>query len=203
MAYELLLDNIKQYFNLRSDAELEKTANIKGGYCWKIKNDKISYPAAIFKWLESQNLNPEYFISGEGKPEKETSISVVTPDMTERLVPYLEQLVGTALPEVTPECKLIEIPGSDVLPQLKALRVSGDSMSPTAREGDVVVCTTDGYNGDGLYVYRSQGFACVKRLTLQGNNWRVISDNPAYPAWDAPIDSLEIIGRIVYILLKV
>lgn len=202
MAYELLLDNIKQYFNLRSDSDIEKAANIKGGYCWKIKNDKISYPAAILNWLKSQNLNPDYFLSGEGNPELAAPLPSI-PDVSARLVPYLEQLVGTALPEVTPECKLIEIPGSDVLPQLKALRVSGDSMSPTAREGDVVVCTTDGYNGDGLYVYRSQGFACLKRISLQGNSWRVISDNPVYPAWDAPIDSLEIIGRIVYILLKV
>lgn len=189
------------FFN-KNYAAIEKQLGLYNGYLGKLERGDLEKPKLLVESLKKLGLNPDYFLSGEGNPELAAPLPSV-PDVSARLVPYLEQLVGTALPEVTPECKLIEIPGSDVLPQLKALRVSGDSMSPTAREGDVVVCTTDGYNGDGLYVYRSQGFACLKRISLQGNSWRVISDNPAYPAWDAPIDSLEIIGRIVYILLKV
>lgn len=189
------------FFN-KNYAAIEKQLGLYNGYLGKLERGNLEKPKLLVESLKKLGLNPDYFLSGEGNPELTAPLPSV-PDVSARLVPYLEQLVGTALPEVTPECKLIEIPGSDVLPQLKALRVSGDSMSPTAREGDVVVCTTDGYNGDGLYVYRSQGFACLKRISLQGNSWRVISDNPAYPAWDAPIDSLEIIGRIVYILLKV
>ena len=189
------------FFN-KNYAAIEKQLGLYNGYLGKLERGDLEKPKLLVESLKKLGLNPDYFLTGEGSPELTAPLPSV-PDVSARLVPYLEQLVGTALPEVTPECKLIEIPGSDILPQLKALRVSGDSMSPTAREGDVVVCTTDGYNGDGLYVYRSQGFACLKRISLQGNSWRVISDNPAYPAWDAPIDSLEIIGRIVYILLKV
>ena len=98
--------------------------------------------------------------------------------------------------------RILEIPGSEGLPPLWALQMPGDNMTPTIRQGDVVICTDDGYTGDGLYVYRTAGFCQVKRLMLQGAMWHVANDNPAYPSWNTPVAELEVIGRIVYIILR-
>ena len=205
MAYEFFLDKLKQEFGFRSDSELEKAIGIKGGYCWKIKNSKINYPTAIISWLKEKNLNPDYFLTGEGSPELLPSAVGTAPPaeqgLEERLVPYLNQMMGAAA-RLGGANRILEIPGSEGLPPLWALQMPGDNMTPTIRQGDVVVCTDDGYTGDGLYVYRTAGFCQVKRLMLQGAMWHVSNDNPAYPPWNTPVAELEVIGRIVYIILR-
>ena len=205
MAYETFLDNIKQEFGFRSDSDLEKAIGIKGGYCWKIKNSKINYPTALINWLKEQNRNPDYFLTGEGTPELlPTTTQTTLPSqlgLEERLVPYLPQMMG-ATTRIGERNRILEIPGSEGMKPLWALQMPGDNMTPTIRQGDVVICTDDGYTGDGLYVYRSAGFCQVKRLMLQGAMWHVTNDNPAYPSWNTPVEDLDIVGRIVYIILR-
>ncbi len=123
------------------------------------------------------------------------------PTLEDRLVPYLEQMVGAAA-RLGGGNRILEIPGTAGLPPLWALQMPGDNMEPTIRQGDVVVCTDDGFTGDGLYVYRDAGFCQVKRLSRLGDRWQVGNDNPAYRPWDAAAGSLDVVGRIVYIILR-
>ncbi len=88
--------------------------------------------------------------------------------------------------------------------ELSIIAVDGDSMLPTLANGDdIMVDRHDGVQRlrDGIYVIRIDDALMVKRLARVpgGNSVSVISDNPAFPSWDAiaPAD-LDIIGRVVW-----
>ena len=192
------------YFRL-SISNIEKKLGLSTGYISNFKSGKIKTPSKLVFALKNEGLNPDYFLTGEGSPELLPAVTPTTllpqQGLEERLVPYLSQMVG-ATTQLGGRNRILEIPGSEGLPPLWALQMPGDNMTPTIRQGDVVVCTDDGYTGDGLYVYRTAGFCQVKRLMLQGAMWHVSNDNPAYPPWNTPVAELEVIGRIVYIILR-
>lgn len=192
------------YFRL-SISNIEKKLGLSTGYISNFKSGKIKTPSKLVFALKNEGLNPDYFLTGEGSPELLPAVTPTTllpqQGLEERLVPYLPQMMG-ATTQLGGRNRILEIPGSEGLPPLWALQMPGDNMTPTIRQGDVVICTDDGYTGDGLYVYRSAGFCQVKRLMLQGAMWHVTNDNPAYPSWNTPVEDLDIVGRIVYIILR-
>ncbi len=79
---------------------------------------------------------------------------------------------------------------------LKALPVQGDSMSPTLHEGDLVVCDSGGWSGDGIYVIKTQESAYVKRVVLTSKGYTVISDNKAYPTYSESKEDVDIVGKV-------
>lgn len=192
------------YFRL-SISNIEKKLGLSTGYISNFKSGKIKTPSKLVFALKNEGLNPDYFLTGEGSPELLPAVAPTTllpqQGLEERLVPYLSQMVG-ATTQLGGRNRILEIPGSEGLPPLWALQMPGDNMTPTIRQGDVVICTDDGYTGDGLYVYRTAGFCQVKRLMLQGAMWHVSNDNPAYPSWNTPVEELDVVGRIVYIILR-
>lgn len=192
------------YFRL-SISNIEKKLGLSTGYISNFKSGKIKTPSKLVFALKNEGLNPDYFLTGEGSPELLPAVTPTTllpqQGLEERLVPYLSQMVG-ATTQLGGRNRILEIPGSEGLPPLWALQMPGDNMTPTIRQGDVVICTDDGYTGDGLYVYRTAGFCQVKRLMLQGSMWHVTNDNPAYPSWNTPVEELDVVGRIVYIILR-
>lgn len=89
--------------------------------------------------------------------------------------------------------------------RLAALHVSGDSMEPTLHRGDLVVCDSCGWDGEGIYALRMDGCGYVKRLARKPGKIVVISDNPKYETWEEPAESgaIDIIGRVHYTLKRV
>ncbi len=88
---------------------------------------------------------------------------------------------------------------------LSVIRVAGDSMEPTLRDGDdIVVDRNDGAARmrDGIYVLRIDTMLMVKRLMLEAGAARPLvirSDNPRYPdIADYDPASLAIIGRVLW-----
>jgi phage repressor protein C with HTH and peptisase S24 domain len=88
---------------------------------------------------------------------------------------------------------------------LNLIRVSGDSMEPTLRGGDVVLIDHRACrpNREGIYILRLGDMLLVKRLqALPGNEVRVISDNPTFAPWQISLDKIgsemTIIGRVVW-----
>lgn len=87
---------------------------------------------------------------------------------------------------------------------LMAVRIGGDSMSPTIREGALVLVDArqEHVNEDGIYVLLVDGHLVAKRLQLDfSGGLYVRSDNPAYreqQLTEAQARSLYIIGRIVW-----
>lgn len=87
---------------------------------------------------------------------------------------------------------------------LSIIRVDGESMEPTLRDGDdIMVDRNDGAARlrDGIYVLRMDGVLMVKRVALAPGRGRfsVRSDNPLYPAWEGvDPDVVSIIGRVIW-----
>jgi phage repressor protein C with HTH and peptisase S24 domain len=85
---------------------------------------------------------------------------------------------------------------------LSIIRVSGDSMEPTLRDGDDILVDRDvsAPRWGGIHVLRLDDMLVVKRLIRDGRNACVIrSDNMAYP--DIRVDdpgTISLIGRVLW-----
>ena len=80
-----------------------------------------------------------------------------------------------------------------------AVRVSGDSMEPTFKDGDVIF--VEPYNGDfannRVYIIKRQDDVLVKRVKKSGDVFEVISDNKDYLPYTLSANEFQIIGRAV------
>lgn len=89
--------------------------------------------------------------------------------------------------------------------ELSMISFVGDSMAPTINDGDegLVDHSTSGRRvRDGIYVLRRDETLMVKRLAVspRAGTVTIVSDNPSYPTWpDCPVDSIDILGRVVWI----
>jgi phage repressor protein C with HTH and peptisase S24 domain len=127
------------------------------------------------------------------------------------VVPLLDQRLsagkGSFLPEKDEVRALIHVPAylSHYGDKIAALTVDGDSMYPTLHRGDMVVCDSYGWSGEGIYALRMGGSGYVKRLTKKPGKIVIISDNPKYPFQEEPEESedIEIIGRVHCAITKI
>ena len=79
-----------------------------------------------------------------------------------------------------------------------ALKVKGDSMLPTIREGDYVIFINDGdiKHGDVVVVNNEFGDSMIKRYRKKGAEVFFVSDNPEYKPFQ-PNEHYRIIGKVV------
>ena len=84
--------------------------------------------------------------------------------------------------------------------QLSAIKVEGDSMEATLRDGDeILVDRTPRMPRDGIHVVRVGDALLVKRLdTGRPGVVALVSDNPAYRTLELAPGELEVIGRVVW-----
>ena len=84
--------------------------------------------------------------------------------------------------------------------QLTAIRVEGDSMEATLRDGDeILVDRTPRPWRDGIHVVRTGDALLVKRLdTGRPGVIALVSDNPAYRTLELRPQELQVIGRVVW-----
>lgn len=137
-----------------------------------------------------------YLVNGEGP-------KAVTDD-GKFFVPVLDQKLsaghGQMLPDETEIKGFMEVPKylRHYGDKLAVLYVDGDSMEPTLRRGDLVLCDSCGYDGEGLYAVQYDGDGFVKRVFKQGGKFIIKSDNPLYPQMEEPIgsDAIAIVGRV-------
>lgn len=169
------------------------------------------------KLLEKLNLPPDMSAKEAGRIfAKEPSIPhtgnlkpvpVLAPSEISEgafVVPLLDQKLsagpGAYVPETDEAQALIQVPPylSRYGKNIAALTVEGDSMDPTLKRGDMVVCDSLGWSGEGIYAVRMGSAGFVKRLTKAPGKIVILSDNPMYPPREEPEEStdFEIIGRV-------
>ena len=83
---------------------------------------------------------------------------------------------------------------------LSAIRVEGDSMEGTLRDGDeILVDRSPRPLRDGIHVVRTGDALLVKRLDLASpGRVALVSDNPAYRTIELAPDEVQVIGRVVW-----
>jgi len=195
--------NVKQFAE-SLDMEPTTVSSIEAGK--REPSKEVLYNLAV-KYAISLN----WIFTGEG--EKSLPKSLV-PEMVLRetfgngafRIPVLDQSLsagkGQLLPDSDVSTGYIAVPkelkryGNN----LTALYVNGDSMEPTLQRGDLIVCDSCGWDGEGIYALRMDGCGYVKRLARKPGKIVVISDNPKYGAWEEPAESqaIDIIGRVHY-----
>lgn len=84
--------------------------------------------------------------------------------------------------------------------QLSAIRVEGDSMEATLRDGDeILVDRTPRALRDGIHVVRAGDALLVKRIDLsRPGAITLVSDNPVYRPIELAPEDVEVIGRVVW-----
>ena len=86
---------------------------------------------------------------------------------------------------------------------VKAVRLTGDSMSPTLKDGDYILVDTaeQRFSTDGLYLINFSNNLVVKRLQqISANELLILSDNANYKSATTPISDVCIAGKVVYVL---
>ncbi|MDQ2763130.1 MAG: hypothetical protein M3Y22_06455 [Pseudomonadota bacterium] len=81
-------------------------------------------------------------------------------------------------------------------------RGRGDSMTPTIHDGDLVLLDRSQrriIEPDALWAYTVGEFGAIKRLRVKGDRVVILSDNPAVPPDEEPIDEVNIIARVIFI----
>jgi phage repressor protein C with HTH and peptisase S24 domain len=127
------------------------------------------------------------------------------------VVPLLDQWLsagpGSSVPDKDDVKALITVPSylARYGEHIAALTVDGDSMEPTLHRGDMVVCDSMGWSGEGIYGLRIGDSGFVKRITKAPGKVIIISDNPKYPIREEPEESedFHLIGRVHCAITKV
>lgn len=89
------------------------------------------------------------------------------------------------------------------LAALAVMSVHGDSMSPTLRDGDLMLIdrSVEEIGPEGVYVLTIEGDLYVKRVQREPGQLIIKSDNAMYRTWEVPRGALEQVrvhGRMVY-----
>ena len=187
-----------------TEADLSRELNLTQASItgWKVKG---SIPRADIacKTAKLLNTSVEYLIDGKQQ--------VITNGKNNYIVPILNQELSAGKGELLPDSDfikgLISVPSylREYGENLAGLFVHGDSMQPTLNNGDLVICTSLGWdNEEGLYAIRLNGNGYIKRIQVGAGKIYISSDNPKYKTIEEPIDSeyLEIIGKVVLIIKK-
>ena len=173
-------------------------------FSWK---NRGSIPRADIacKTAKALNTTVEYLINGT-----ETKI-IDNKCKSTFLVPVLNQELSAGKGEILPEedfvQALVKLPAflREYGENLAGLYVHGDSMEPTLKNGDLIICNSLGWdNEEGLYAIRFNGKGYVKRIQVGAGKIIICSDNPKYKPIEEPVesDNFEIIGKVLLILSK-
>ena len=187
-----------------TEAELSKRigltqASITG---WKLR-DAIPRADIAYNTAKALNTTVEYLMEGIDTREHLGY---------EFIVPVLNQELSAGSGSLLPEQDMIK--GLVSLPyflreygnKIAGLYVHGDSMSPTLEDGDLVICSSAGWdNEEGIYAVRFNGNGYVKRIQVGAGKIIIRSDNPKYEPIEEPAESenFSIIGKVLLVVKKV
>ena len=188
-------------------SELCRTIGVASSvvYSWKVR-DSIPRADIAVKVAEQLNTTVEYLVSGNNFKK------ITNTERNSFLVPILNQELSAGHGDLLPDYDIVN--GFIRLPsftreygeKLAGLFVHGDSMENTLKNGDLVICATNGWdNGEGLYAIRLNGNGYVKRIQVATGKIIIRSDNPKYSPIEEPIesDNLSIIGRVIMKIQRV
>ncbi|UTV80112.1 XRE family transcriptional regulator [Acidithiobacillus sp. YTS05] len=150
-------------------------------------------------------VNPEWLATGKGEMLPATRI-VDTVSLGPDIRSW-HPLIGSipcGSPTLITE-KARQSPDTVWLPSPKAvpascfyLRVSGNSMSPTVRDGDLVLINPERtpQHRDIVAVRNGDNESTLKRLIVDGGDFLLVPDNPQYPT--KALDGYDIIGVAIH-----
>ena len=95
---------------------------------------------------------------------------------------------------------VIQLPNElkDYEGKLIAIIQKGDDMETTIKTNSIVLCDTEGFQGQGVYVIKINNTYMVKRIALKPDYYIIYSDNKLYEPFEINIDNekLKIGGKV-------
>ena len=90
---------------------------------------------------------------------------------------------------------------------LHAINVIGDSMEPTLRDKEIVVCdvsTGELINGHIYIINTPNSGLLIKRFSSEGEYLDILSDNPLYPTQRLSLhqEEIQILGRVLGVVVE-
>lgn len=174
MDFEKFLERIRQSFGFKNDSEMEKKIGLSNGYCWKLKNGKITSPDAIIRWLKEKNADINFFL--QGNKNIVANSQMTSPIIETHTIPLIKQKVscgsGVSWEEGNIECYLEPIAPIPAMfgKKVFAFRASGVSMMGLGiQDGDILFFdgSADQQLKDGVYVFGFAGDAYCKLLRFE------------------------------------
>lgn len=181
---------------------------ISGSINFSINSQNISN-------FTNYNINLKWLLTGEGEMYVNTietkrneveihkDLGMVMRQLADDgiLIPLLDQKVsagfGEELSGSEAAVRMIQVPPRlSRYGRLAALQVHGDSMYPTLRDNDIVICDMCPWAGDGVYVIKDEEFSYVKRIIRTTQGFQVVSDNAVYPPYLEGKQNLCIVGKV-------
>ncbi|WP_295398484.1 S24 family peptidase [Meiothermus sp.] len=142
-------------------------------------------PTTLERLLRALQWTPEQFAKETGLEIPSLSRPVDALPVRRYRIPIVDAGAGLPVWNEGGEFVILDLPELRGKPEseLFAVRIQGDSMSPTYLNGDVVVCWTQGQPESGrvVAVHQHGDGLIIKRLQMVGSQVMLYSDNPAYP----------------------
>ena len=142
-------------------------------------------PTTLERILDVLEWTPEQFTRETGLELPGFSRPPETIPVRRYRIPIVEAGAGLPAWDESGEFVVLDLPElrGKKESELFAVRVVGDSMSPTFLNGDVVVCWKEGRPEAGrvVAVHQHGDGIILKRLQYAGSQPMLYSDNPAYP----------------------
>lgn len=117
--------------------------------------------------------------------------------------------LGAVFTDEQPQIEVLQFPKPWVesitytSPELLSwVRARGSSMAPTINDGDMILLDHSErkvQDQDELWAYTVEETRGIKRLRVKGDRYQILSDNPAVPPDEEPIDFVNIVGRVIFI----
>ena len=184
------------------------------------------YPrlSVLQKLIELFNVNPTWLLTGQGEmflseqqskaeeekqalQDSEESVRKFLAEHPQtiplRPIPVINLQVPAGFPEMPlQEEQIIDylyLPLNDIPRRAIAVQVKGESMSPTIRDGDIVVfepVPVNIYSGDIVIVRNEWGELMLKRYREKDGEVFLTSDNPEYPTVK-PNENFRVVGKVL------
>lgn len=142
-------------------------------------------PTTLERLLRALQWTPEQFAKETGLEIPSLSRRTDALPVRRYRIPIVGAGAGLPVWNDGGEFVILDLPELRGKPEreLFAVRIQGDSMSPTYLNGDVVVCWTQGQPEAGrvVAVHQHGDGLIIKRLQKVGSQVMLYSDNPTYP----------------------
>ena len=195
--YERVKDLVKSSTEMYLKDFIESLGISYDSYLGQKRHDNLPRADEALKIANALHTSVDYLVSGEGSGDR-----FFVPVLNQKLSAGHGQMVldDSGVKSYMEVPRYLRHYGEN----LAMLYVEGDSMEPTLRKGDLVLCDSCGYDGEGLYAVQYDGDAYVKRVFKQSGKFVIKSDNPLYPQMEEPVgsDAIAIVGRVRYTVKK-
>ncbi len=182
-----------------TQTKFAKEIGISPNYLSELEANKKSPSERILKLMEIRfAINKDWLLTGEGEMFRKKEDSVEFVKMT--AVPVLNAEAPAGFPALPPEqdeiIDYIYLPNAPK--KAYAVKVKGNSMSPTIKDGDYVIFVPNAEikNGDIVIARDEWNEVVLKRYRIKNGEVFLTSDNPEYPTIK-PNSDYQIIGRVM------